>query len=97
MCSQQFLRQTKNIAHCPNNQKKIHSKKEQRNKDHPGAPLSSTENLLASTVRGLCRPEDRSKKDTKGFELANQALLCYSAISPLPLLHSSMLLSIRLP
>ena len=39
-------------------------------------------------MRGLCRPEDRSKKDTKGFELAKQALLCYSAIF---LLHSCTL------
>ena len=49
------------------NQKIFHSKKQQRNEAHPGAPLSSSEFLLGSTVRGLCRPEDRSNKINQRF------------------------------
>ena len=50
--------------------------------------MSSSEFLLGSTVRGLCHPEDRSNKITNGCELVEQALICYSAISPLPLLYA---------
>ena len=50
--------------------------------------VSSSEFLQGSTVRGLCRPEDWSNKITKGFELVKQALICYSAISPLPLFYA---------
>ena len=57
---------------------------------HLANSLSSSEFLLGSTVRGLCRPEDRSNKinQRQGFELVKQALICYSAISPRPLLYA---------
>ena len=48
--------------------------------------LSSSEFLLGSTVRGLCRPEDRSNKINQSFwigEASVNLLLCYFPSSTL--------------
>ena len=57
--------------------------------------LSSTDFLLCSTVRGLCRPEDRSNKIKQRF--LNWWSKCYFVTLLFPLFHSCMLLQITLP
>ena len=57
--------------------------------------MSSSEFLLGSTVRGLCRPEDRSNKIKP--KVLNWWSKCYFVTLQFPLFHSYMLLQIRLP